>query len=301
IPGTDESAVLDTFNAGNGKLQTTLLERLSVRADGKILAPQIQGTEALTERGNVLLRLRYAWERPPHTLTLKCDLFSSDPRHKTFVNVYQDSKLQYQGILDRSTTQLDYDLNSHQQTGAMIAQFIREGVHHIFIGPDHILFIIGLLLLGGTIGQLLKIITAFTVAHSITLALATFNILSPSPRLIEPAIAASIVFVGVHAMLARKEQRDWRMIFAFGFGFIHGFGFANVLREMHLPSHALGWSLFSFNLGVEIGQACIVMAITPLLFALQRYSAVAAARVLAASAALVIFAGTFWFWQRLFV
>ncbi len=190
-------------------------------------------------------------------------------------------------------------LARQQSTLIVIRQFVREGVHHIFIGPDHILFVVGLLLLGGTIKQLLKIVTAFTIAHSITLVLATLNIVTPPARLIEPAIALSIIFVGAHAILARGQTRDWRLLFAFGFGFIHGFGFANVLRAMELPRHALGWSLFSFNLGVEVGQACIVLAVAPALGFLAQKSATLSRRIVAAGSFAVIAAGAFWFTQRL--
>ncbi len=142
--------------------------------------------------------------------------------------------------------------------------------------------------------------TAFTIAHSVTLVLATLNILSPPARVIEPAIALSIIFVGAHALIQGNEKRDWRLLFAFCFGFVHGFGFANVLREMELPRAALGWSLLSFNVGVEIGQACIVLAVAPLLAFLYRRSAPLAARVVSASSFGVVFAGSFWFVQRLF-
>jgi len=154
------------------------------------------------------------------------------------------------------------------------------------------------MLLGGSVGQLLKIITAFTVAHSITLGLATFRVLSPPASIIEPAIAASIVVVGVHAFLGRRG-RDPRMIFAFAFGLIHGFGFANVLQEMVLPQAALGWSLFAFNAGVEIGQACIIALVAPLLALVQRRSEVVAARVVETGALAVTVAGAFWFFQRI--
>src|SRR6185369_9937866 len=110
-----------------------------------------------------------------------------------------------------------------------------------------------LLLLGGTMGRLLKIVTAFTIAHSITLALATFQLVNPSPRIIEPAIALSIVAVGIENLVAQRRQRDVRAMLAFAFGFIHGFGFASVLREFGLPREALGVALASFNVGVELG------------------------------------------------
>lgn len=174
---------------------------------------------------------------------------------------------------------------------------VYEGIHHIFIGPDHILFVVGLMLLGGGVKELLKIVTAFTVAHSITLYLATFRILNPPPEVIEPVIALSIVFVGTHALLG-AGSRDLRLIFAFVFGLIHGFGFANVLQEMTLPPQALGWSLFAFNAGVEIGQACIVLAIAQALAYLTRRSPSAAGRVVTAGALCVTTAGAFWFFQR---
>ncbi len=183
----------------------------------------------------------------------------------------------------------------------MARQFLAEGVHHIFIGPDHILFIIGLMLLGGSLRQLLKIVTAFTVAHSITLALATLNILSPSSRFIEPMIALSIVFVGVHSLFFGVEKRDYRLLFAFGFGFIHGFGFASVLKELDLPRQALGWSLLSFNLGVECGQMCIVVTVAPLLAMLKRYNEGVSRKFVASASVFVILAGGFWFFQRLFM
>ena len=134
------------------------------------------------------------------------------------------------------------------------------------IGPDHILFLVGLLLLGGTWMTLLRIVTAFTIGHSITLSLAALNIVTPPATIIEPAIALSIVFVGADN-LVRGDGRDLRAWVALVFGLVHGFGFANVLREFGLPREALGWSLFSFNFGVEIGQVAIVLVVASLLAA----------------------------------
>src|SRR5262249_62217026 len=121
--------------------------------------------------------------------------------------------------------------------------------------------------------------TAFTVAHSITLALATLNILNPPSHIIEPAIALSIMYVGADNLMVGKEGRDFRALIASSFGLLHGFGFATVLREFGLPQQALGWSLFSFNLGVEIGQAVIVLAVGPLLGIIFRADRLPAAPV----------------------
>ena len=187
-------------------------------------------------------------------------MFPYDPQHQTFVNIYEGETLTSQAILDGRHPHLEYFAGTRQGALAVVKKFVPAGIHHILIGPDHLLFLVGLLLLGGSIRQLLFVVTAFTVAHSITLSLAALNIVTPPARLIEPAIALSIVYVGADNLLA-KGGRDVRAWIAFAFGFIHGFGFANVLREMDLPARALGWSLFSFNVGVEIGQLLVVVLV----------------------------------------
>lgn len=273
--------------------------RLALVVNGEKIPAVLTGIEPVPERNDVRLHMRFAWAQTPLAFHVQGVLFPYAPRHKTFVNIYQDGSLKRQGIIDKDIPSLEYSLGSQQTIGAVVRQFIFEGIHHIFLGPDHILFIVGLLFLGGTLKQLLKIVTAFTIAHSITLALATLNIVNPPARIIEPAIALSIVFVGVHS-LTYKGKSDPRLLFAFCFGFIHGFGFANALREMDLPRFALGWSLFSFNVGVEIGQMCIVLTIAPLLALIRRRSEVTSRRVVFGGSLFVIVAGAFWFVQRAF-
>ncbi len=140
--------------------------------------------------------------------------------------------------------------------------------------------------------------------QSVTLCLVTLNILNPPARIIKPTIALSIVFLGVHSMRMRhrptgdKAMPDTRLLFAFLFGFIHGFGFANALRELELPRQALVAALFAFNVGVECGQACIVLTVAPLLALLHRKNELVAQRFVTAGSLAVIAAGTFWFIQR---
>ena len=292
-------------------LTTILATRLIIQAGGKTLTPQLRTIEPLAERQAIRLRLLYKTAQPPRALAIRCQLFPYDPRHKTFLNIYQNDALERQLIFTRETAQQSYTPGNNQGTLAVIRQFVFEGVHHIFLGPDHILFIVGLLLLGGTLRQLLKIVTAFTLAHSVTLALATLGILNPPARVIEPLIALSIVFVGLHDIVELHKRkggkteatrdlvpRDGRVLFAFAFGFIHGFGFANVLREMELPARALVWSLFSFNLGVEFGQAAIVLAVAPLLALTYKRSQLMGWRIASAASLAVILMGAFWFIQR---
>ncbi len=179
-------------------------------------------------------------------------------------------------------------------------RFLLLGIQHIFTGYDHIAFLIGLLLLGGSVRELVKIVTAFTVAHSITLALAALSLLAPPVRVVEPLIALSIVFIGVENLWALRGQRAvqalrHRWMVTFAFGLVHGFGFAAVLRELDLPRAVLATGLVSFNLGVELGQVCIVLAALPLLTRLRRTP-----RFALAASACVSALGAIWFLQRLF-
>jgi hydrogenase/urease accessory protein HupE len=226
-------------------------------------------------------------------------MFPYDPMHQTFVNFYERGTLTSQAILDRDHDRFDYYAGTRQGVAAVIRKFVPAGIHHILIGPDHLLFLVGLLLLGGSISQLLLVVSSFTVAHSITLSLAALNIVSPPARLIEPSIALSIVYVGTDNLMVGRG-RDMRAWIAFGFGFIHGFGFANVLREMDLPTRALGWSLFSFNVGVEIGQLLVVVVVASALAALRSRSEWAGRRLAFVGSLVVIAAGAFWFVQRVF-
>jgi hydrogenase/urease accessory protein HupE len=271
---------------------------LEVAADGQVLTPVWSDPEILTDRQSLRVRVRFNVERPPGTVAVAASLFPYDPVHQTFVNIYEGDALT-QAILDRSKARFEYYPGNRQGIAAVVRRFVPAGVHHILIGPDHLLFLVGLLLLGGTMRRLGLVVTAFTVAHSITLSLAALNIVNPSPRIIEPAIALSIVFVGVDNLLVRGG-RDVRTWIAFAFGFIHGFGFANVLREMDLPPRALGWSLFSFNLGVEIGQLIVVILVASLFALIRARSEAAGRRLLVVGSIVVVAAGAFWFFQRVF-
>ena len=300
LPTIEPATLLDPAVAGAQRtaLADIVRSRLHIAADGTPLTVDLRAIVPAPGKRDVHLEFHYAWPAVPTAVQVQCRLFPYDPRHRTFVNVYEGEHLQRQEIFEGDAPPVEFRAGLRQGIGAIIRQFVFSGVHHIFIGPDHILFVVGLLLLAGSVGQLLKIVTAFTVAHSITLGLATFGLLRPPAAIVEPAIALSIACVGLHAFFGKK-RRDPRLLFAFCFGLIHGFGFANVLQEMVLPRHALGWSLFAFNGGVEIGQACIVLTVAPLLALLRRHSARASERIIAAGALGVTTAGAFWFFQRI--
>lgn len=272
--------------------------RLTVSADGRALTPQWSSTDVLADRQSLRLSLRFALASRPGVVRVSAVMFPYDPNHQTFLNIYEGTALT-QAILDRGRTGFEYFTGTRQGAFAVVGKFLPEGIHHILIGPDHLLFLVGLLLLGGTVRQLAVIVTSFTVAHSITLSLAALNIVSPPARIIEPAIALSIVYIGADNLLIR-DGRDVRAWIAFSFGFIHGFGFASVLREMDLPPRALGWSLFSFNIGVEVGQLLVVAVVATALAALRSRSEAAGRRLVFAGSVVVMAAGAFWFVQRVF-
>jgi hydrogenase/urease accessory protein HupE len=280
-------------------IQQLLTSRLTLQADGGSLAREWLQSEILTDRQSVRFHLTYPAAASPGIVSVSAVMFPYDENHQTFVNVYENDGLTSQVILDRNHTRTEYYAGTRQGVFAVVRKFVPAGIHHILIGPDHLLFLVGLLLMGGSIRRLTMIVTSFTIAHSITLSLAALNIFTPPARVIEPAIALSIVYVGADNLLA-QGGRDVRAWIAFAFGFIHGFGFANVLREMELPGRALGWSLFSFNFGVEIGQLFVVVTVASVFAVLRSRSDWAQRKLVFAGSIVVMIAGAFWFVQRVF-
>lgn len=172
-----------------------------------------------------------------------------------------------------------------------------EGVKHVLLGFDHVLFLIALLLVVPSTRELLMIVTAFTLAHSVTLALGAFDIVSIAPRFVESLIALSIVYIGVENLLRKRPPQ--RHALAFAFGLVHGFGFASVFRELGLSSDDALLSVISFNLGVEIGQLSLVAPLFVLLRALSGHERPLAGVKWVTSSAIAL-AGALWFLQRAF-
>jgi len=172
----------------------------------------------------------------------------------------------------------------------------RMGVEHILTGYDHLAFLLALVLVRAPARSLVGVVTAFTVAHSITLAVAALGVLAPSPRLVEPAIALSIVYVAVENLFVRDGRRRWRVTFPFGL--VHGFGFAGALQELALPRARVPVALVSFNLGVEVGQLLVLGLVVPILARLREVAGFEP-RVVRAASALVAVAGVIWFVLRI--
>ena len=184
----------------------------------------------------------------------------------------------------------------------VFARYMRSGVEHIFLGYDHVAFLLALLLWARRLGPVVKVVTAFTLAHSVTLSLAVLDLVVLPGRVVEPLIAASIVWVAVENFLSRDVGGRWRV--AFALGLVHGFGFAGVLREFGLPGGQLGLALGAFNLGVEVGQVAIVAVAIPLLRLADRLGAPRAGvpvrrpTLVYALSAVVVLLGLYWLAER---
>jgi len=157
---------------------------------------------------------------------------------------------------------------THQSLAERLWRFFKLGVEHIFLGYDHICFLIALLVVSN-FRDVVKIVTSFTIAHSITLILATLEVVSLPSRLVEVSIAATIIYVAIENLWVKDTGHRWWLTFCFGL--VHGFGFASVLREMGLPKVGLVRCLLSFNLGVEAGQLAIALTLLPLALLLARW------------------------------
>lgn len=281
--------------------------RLSLMLDGTPATITWGALDVVPDRQSLRLAFTVSTTRPGH-IGIQAYLFPYDPIHQTFINIYEDSALKLQAILDASHRETSYYSGSTQGRWAVVKTFVVSGIEHILIGPDHVLFLIGLLLLGGTLSRLALIVTSFTIGHSVTLSLAALDMVSPPARFIEPLIALTIIVVGADNLLVLRGTKggadkasDIRAWLAAAFGLIHGFGFAYVLKEFGLPQAALGWSLFAFNLGVEIGQLLIVSIVAGALLMARSASKVAAERAARLGSIGVIGAGTYWFITRVFL
>ena len=247
-----------------------LFRRVQVSRDGRscTLAP---GAYLMADlAGGAYLTVPLAGHCPVNQgdLTLSYDLmFDVDRSHRGIIKLQVDTQSSTQML---TPTRRSLSLVPDQTTvWRDLAAFVNEGAWHIWMGIDHLLFVLAMLLAvvlrpghGNTTGaEVVRLITAFTLAHSLTLALATLGWVSLPPRLVETAIAVSVVVSGINVMVPIFRHREW--IYAGIFGLIHGFGFASVLADLNLKGGQFLLGLFGFNLGVELGQLLVVLIALP--------------------------------------
>jgi hypothetical protein len=290
-------------------------QRLAVRADDRPCTVTVgaQQIDEHTDGAYSVLPLALACEAAsPQALTLNYTLLSDlDPQHRGLLNLSARGATRT-AVLGGAQAEQRFELGRIDRW-RQFTDYVREGVWHIWIGLDHILFLLSLLLpsvlawqaaqrrwqpvqrFGEAFVDVVKVVTAFTVAHSITLSLAALGVVDLPSRLVESVIAASIVVAALNNIRPQVTRRLW--LVAFGFGLVHGFGFASVLADLGLPRAALVLALVGFNIGVEVGQLAIVALFLPLAFALRRTRFYRSALMKGGSLAIAL-AGAVWLVER---
>jgi hydrogenase/urease accessory protein HupE len=232
-------------------------------------------------------------------LTISAPVLAGLPRgHKQFCSVYDEKdRVLAERMLSAESKDLTIDVRGTSTDADSILRFIGLGIEHILTGYDHVAFLLALLLAGESLRRNAKIITSFTVAHSLTLALATLGLVNIPPAIVEPLIATSIVFVGLENLFRRRFAARWVVTFAFGL--VHGLGFASVLRDLGIGGLGVRAAipLLSFNIGVELAQIAIAALVLPLVWKLQQRPTFALKHVPALSL-LITFAGIYWLLAR---
>lgn len=232
-------------------------------------------------------------------LRISAPVLANLPRgHKQFCSVYnQNNELLAARMFSSESRELTIELGTISAVDRSVFRFLVLGIEHILTGYDHLAFLLALLLAGGSLARNAKIITSFTVAHSLTLAMATLGVINVPADLVEPVIAASIVFVGLENVFGRRLAARWSVTFMFGL--VHGLGFASALRELGIGGFGVGVAipLLSFNLGVELAQVAIAALVLPLVWRLEKRPSFTPKHVPALSL-LITFAGVYWFLNR---
>jgi len=287
------------FDAARPQLEALAKQSFTLLIDDHDVSPRTVAV-SLDETGAVHLDLAYPISAGVK-LTLRSNLLDKLPRgHRQFLELRDaGGNTQGQRMLDASGNTFTCDLAvilSSQGRPHAFWGFLKLGIEHILLGFDHLAFLFALLIAGGKLREAAKIITSFTVAHSITLALATLEVVSIPASIVEPLIAVSIVYVGLENIFRRKLENRWLLTFAFGL--VHGFGFASALRELGVGTGLNAVTpLLSFNLGVETGQIAVAALILPLIWKLRQRPRFVINYVPACSI-LVALAGGYWLLER---
>ncbi len=301
----DGKLVAAEFAAGLDQVRKFAADCLIVEFDDQPVRPG-PASFALDDKDNFRMQMSYSGQRPAR-LRVRGNLFKHlPPEHIHFVAVRDgDSSSLGNKMLRPGDNVLELVIPSSRATGprprvSSFPGFLKLGVEHIWTGYDHLMFLFALLLVCGTFKSAVQVVTFFTIAHSLTLAFATLNLVRVDGRVVEPAIEASIVYVGVENIVCSEGPKG-RWLITFLFGLIHGFGFATVLRDMGVASSTTGVTvpLVGFNLGVEAGQIAIAAILLPVIWRLRRHEIVVR-RAVPLCSAVVAAIGGYWLVQRLF-
>ncbi len=290
--GTVTAAELDHARA---KVADAVVPRIVVQAGG-VACPGTLDDARLNDNDGIALLIRYRCPGDPREVDVDFALIDDlafDHRHLARI---LGAGPPVELLLSKENRTFHVaDSGASPAASHGVFSFFTMGIAHILHGYDHLVFLLGLVVIGGRPRAVLVVVTAFTVAHSITLALAVLGVWAPSPRFVEPAIALSIAYVGGENFFVRDVGKRWRITFPFGM--IHGFGFAGALREASLSRAEIPGALVLFNLGVEAGQLAVLAFLLPVLFFLRKSEWFRTRGVEVISAAIVV-AGLTWFVAR---
>ncbi len=304
----------DEVRAKHADIAAYALSRLALAGDGAACAAKVTShlIDDHTDGAYAVLRFTANCTQTIAQLEVHYSLlFDVDPQHKGLLNLRHGSTA-LAAIFSPDTARQQFKLREPDRL-AQFANYLKTGVWHIWLGFDHILFLLSLLLpavlvwsgrawqpapgLRGAFVEVVKVVTAFTAAHSITLSLATLQVVALPSRWVESVIALSVLLAALNNIWPTVVARRWAV--AFGFGLVHGFGFASVLSDLALPRAALALALVGFNLGVELGQLAIVALFLPLAF-WARGHWLYRTLLLVAGSALVALLATVWMVERAF-
>ncbi|MBI5717977.1 MAG: HupE/UreJ family protein [Burkholderiales bacterium] len=289
--------------------------RIGVGAAGRPCTPAAGELQVVGHgSGNyAVLALTFECAAPMRELSLDYRLFGdANPMHRGLLKLESGATTR-SAVLDPGAPAPQHYVLAEASGWTTLVTYVGQGVWHIWIGIDHILFLVALLLpavlwresgrwvaaaaFRGVSWDVLKVVTGFTLAHSITLTLATLGWVTLPSRPVESVIAASVALAAANNLWPVIGARRWMV--AFVFGLVHGFGFAGALAELGLPQGALAWSLFGFNVGVELGQLAIVGLFLPVAFAL-RGTAFYRRAVVTGGSVLIVGVALLWFAERAF-
>ena len=286
------------FEQAKSRLLNIAAHDFELQSDNQQLQVIEQNASYDEQSSVVILQLKFSGPIGQQ-LELRSGVISLLARgHKQFVSLRgQDGQILYERMLGLGDDRLTYDFGSQRSANSSFGAFLKLGIEHILTGYDHLAFLLALLLVGSSFRSAAKLISSFTVAHSLTLALATFGLVQIPSSIVEPLIAASIVYVGLENLLRGNRPNRW--LLTFGFGLVHGLGFASVLRDLGIAQTGKGAfvPLLSFNMGVEVGQLAIAALVLPIIWKLKKSPKFELRYVPACSAA-IAGVGFFWFVQR---
>lgn len=300
LDGDGDGVLTDgELSSGTAALQV-VVDGVQVTGDGQACTGALVDA-ALTEEDGARVRLRFTCAAEPGRIGLALpvlDTLAFGHRHLGHL-ARADGEVFADLVLHRRSASASAEVPAGSAPSAPpppVGDYFQIGVEHILIGTDHLVFLLGLVLVAGRLRSRIAVVTAFTVGHSLSLALATLGVWRPDPGFVEPAIALSIAYVGVENFLVSDAAGRWRITLPFGF--IHGFGFAGVLAEVGVPDAAVGLALLLFNLGVEAGQLLVLAVVLPLLAWLGARPAYQRLHGVRWISAAIVVAGLYWFIER---